>query len=341
MIPSETSEAQLTLTLFGPMLALVQGQPLSPMHSRKGLWLLALLALRYDRPVEREWLAATLWPDSDQAVASTSLRKILSELRSRLGDQSERLQAPSRHTLRLDLAGADVDVIQFDAAIKSGKLSDLERAVALYRGPLLEGCFEEWMFQERAAREHHCLQALQKLGDAALSERDYAQAVGYYQRAVDMDPWQEAARRGWMEALARRGDTNAALQVYREFVEVLKADPKAIPDVQTSTLYQRLRSQAHLRTGTQAVVTAEVVAAPKVKGYLPHPLTDLVGREDERLEVALQLRRSRLVTLRGWEASARPGWRGRLPARSLESILMACGWWVWRRSRRAGWWYSR
>ena len=36
-----------------------------------------------------------------------------------------------------------------------------------------------------------------------------------------------------------------------------------------------------------------------VKGYLPHPLTDLVGREDECMEVALLLRRSRLVTLTG------------------------------------------
>src|SRR5262249_37312929 len=111
--------------------------------------------------------------------------------------------------------------------------------------------------------------------------------------------WWEAARRGWMEALARKGETNAAIQVYREFLELLKADPRAVPDAQTSALYQRLRSQAPLRTDTQAAATKEVIAAPVVQGYLPHALTDLVGREDERIEVALQLRRSRLVTLTG------------------------------------------
>jgi DNA-binding SARP family transcriptional activator len=100
------------------------------LHSRKGLWLLALLTLRHDRPVEREWLAGTLCPDSDQTQAFTNLRKTLSELRGGLDDENGRLQAPSRHTLRLDLSGADVDVLQFDAALARGTLSDLEPAVA-------------------------------------------------------------------------------------------------------------------------------------------------------------------------------------------------------------------
>jgi predicted ATPase/DNA-binding SARP family transcriptional activator len=309
MIASHNSEVWLTLTLFGPMQAKMQGQPLPSMRSRKGLWLLALLTLRRDRPMERERLAGTLWPDSDRTLAFTNLRKTMSELRNSLGDQSGRLQAPDRNGLWLDLVGADVDVLQFDAAIKSGKLTDLEQAVALYSGPLLEGCTEEWVFEERNVREHHCLQALQQLGDAALTGEDYDAASRFYRRAVQMDPWQEAARRGWMEALSKRGDANAALQVYREFVEVLRNDPTATPDEQTRALYQRLRAEARHRADTHAAVAKAAVKkapatkaadpVPSVNGYLPHPLTDLVGREDERLEVAQCLRRSRLVTLTG------------------------------------------
>src|SRR5262249_8687991 len=163
------------------------------------LWLLALLTLRHDRPTEREWLTGMLWPDLDQSQAFANMRPILSDLRKALGSEGERLQTPDRQTLLLDLTGAQADVVTFDAAIASRKLTDLEQAVALYQGPLLEGCIEEWVFQERAAREQECLQALQKLGDAALAGGDYEKAVGYYQRATDMDPWWEAARRGWME----------------------------------------------------------------------------------------------------------------------------------------------
>jgi predicted ATPase/DNA-binding SARP family transcriptional activator/Tfp pilus assembly protein PilF len=301
MVASETSDALLTLTLFGPMQARVQGQLLPPMRSRKGLWLLALLTLRHDRPVEREWLAGTLWPEMDQSQSNANLRGVLSDLRRALGSQHPRLMSLGRHTLLLELATpeVDVDVLTFDAAVKSGKRANLERAVALYRGPLLEGCNEEWVFQERAVREQNCLQALQELGDAALTGRDYEQAVRHYQRAVSIDPWEEAARRGWMEALAGRGDTNAALQVYREFVEVLKSDPTANPDEQTSALYTRLRSEVRHRGRSHVGGVVGEFAAPKVTGYLPHPLTDLVGREDERLEVTVRLRRSRLVTLTG------------------------------------------
>src|SRR5262249_25667787 len=142
-------------------------------------------------------------------------------------------------------------------------------------------------------------QALQTLGEASLAGGNYNAAASYYQQAVRTDPWREAARRGWMEALARKGDTNAALQVYREFVAFLKDDPRAAPDEQTSALYQRLRTGTRQRAGAYAAVTGQAAPVLRVQGYLPHPLTDLVGREDERLEVAARLRRSRLVTLTG------------------------------------------
>ncbi|MCW3096470.1 MAG: hypothetical protein JWL77_2088 [Chthonomonadaceae bacterium] len=301
MVASQTPDALLTLTLFGPMQARVQGQLLPPMRSRKGLWLLALLTLRHDRPVEREWLAGTLWPEMDQSQSNANLRGVLSDLRRTLGSQHSRLMALGRHTLLLELATpeVDVDVLTFDAAVHSAKRASLERAVALYRGPLLEGCNEEWVLQERAVREQNCLLALQELGDAALTGRDYEQAVRHYQRAVSLDPWGEAARRGWMEALAGRGDINAALQVYREFVEVLKSDPTANPDEQTSTLYTRLRSEVRPRGRSHAGDVGGELAVLKISGYLPHPLTELVGREDECLEVTVRLRRSRMVTLTG------------------------------------------
>jgi DNA-binding SARP family transcriptional activator len=156
---SEKTSDTLIITLFGPVQVLTGGHPLPPLRSRKGLWLLALPALRHDRPVERDWLAGTLWPDGDQVRAFANLRPVVSELRQALGIHARRLQSLDRHTLLLDLTGAEVDVREFDAVIESGQLLSLARAVALYRGPLLEGCTEEWVFQEREKREQDCLRA--------------------------------------------------------------------------------------------------------------------------------------------------------------------------------------
>ncbi|MBC8134574.1 MAG: tetratricopeptide repeat protein [Fibrella sp.] len=288
--------SDLAITLFGPMQVLLYNRPLPRLRSRKALWLLALLTLRHGRPVERGWLAGTLWPDVGESQSSASLRAVLSELRSALGGQCARLQSPSRHTISLDLSDAAVDMLAFDAAVASG---DLKGAVALYNGFLLEGCTEEWVAQERAKREQDCLQALQKLATDAIAVGDHITGTAYWQRAVNLDPLWEAARRGLMEGLDRSGDRNAALHVYREFVGIIQRDdPKSAPAEETTALYRRLRAQAH-QQASNPVKTTGVSVAPVVRGSLPDTLTELIGREDECAEVAAQLRRSRLVTLTG------------------------------------------
>ena len=45
------------------------------------------------------------------------------------------------------------DVIAFDRAMARGDAASLEQAICLYRGPLLEGWMDEWVFQERQVRE--------------------------------------------------------------------------------------------------------------------------------------------------------------------------------------------
>src|SRR5712691_10511374 len=122
LIASEGASHPLTILLLGPMQVLVHGRPLPHLRSRKAFWLLALLTLRDGRPVEREWLAGTLWPEVTQERSATNLRVVLSELRRALGSERGRLQSPGRHTLALDLTGADVDLRTFDAALHSKKL---------------------------------------------------------------------------------------------------------------------------------------------------------------------------------------------------------------------------
>src|SRR5690349_12968352 len=104
----------LTIHLFGPMRVLINGEPMPRVRIRAIEWLLALLVLRHGRAVDRSWLAGTLWLDSDEDKALHNLRHALVHLRRALGHESVRLQSPTRDTLTLDLAGAEVDVLAFD-----------------------------------------------------------------------------------------------------------------------------------------------------------------------------------------------------------------------------------
>src|SRR5262245_46219404 len=106
---------RFTLRLFGPLQVLVHGVPMPRVSTRSREWLLALLALRHGRAVDRSWLAGTLWPGSNESQALHNLRNALLELRKALGGEGARLRSPARDTLTLALDGAEVDVVCFDA----------------------------------------------------------------------------------------------------------------------------------------------------------------------------------------------------------------------------------
>lgn len=272
----------LRIDLFGTMRVLVDDEPLPKVRSRKAKWLLALLALRGGKPVGRSLIAGTLWPDAEAAIALTNLRSVINDLRHALRTQADRLRTPDRTTLAFDLDGVAVDALAFDAAIQAG---ESQRATELYAGPLLQDCDEEWILQDRAARERTCLKALRELAGKA----DPAGAVALFERAAEIAPWQEAVRRDLMNALVRAGDVNAALAVYREYAQAVRAETGGAPDLQTTELYVRLRSGEGQEAPKEGLAT----------GSFPHPISSFVGREDELLDIAAQLRRHRLVTLVG------------------------------------------
>src|ERR1051325_430167 len=146
--------SRLEIHLFGALEVRIEGIASPPIPLRKARWLLALLALRAGRTVDRDWLAALLWPDHDESTARRNPRPCLSnDLRPYLRAASACLVAPTFHTLLLEVEGVWVDVLAFDAALANGSKEALERGVALYRGPVLEECLEEWVLPERRDRE--------------------------------------------------------------------------------------------------------------------------------------------------------------------------------------------
>src|SRR5689334_17869763 len=79
------SASAFSIQLFGPLRILIDGDPLPRLRPRSVEGLLALLILRQGWPVERSWLAGTLWPDSEETQALHNLRNGLLVLRKALG----------------------------------------------------------------------------------------------------------------------------------------------------------------------------------------------------------------------------------------------------------------
>jgi non-specific serine/threonine protein kinase len=301
---SDTLHSPLTLHLFGAFEARVYDQPSPLLRSRKLQVLLALLVLRHDRDLPRDWLAAALWPDTEESQGRFYLRKSLSELRHALGGEADRLQSPTPRTLRLDLSGADVDVIAFDAALVRGDLASLQKAIVLYRGPLLENCDEEWVLSERTPREEGYLAALETLATRALASGDRAEAIHYLRGLIVADALRESAHRTLMQALAADGNFAAAVQVYRDLRLLLRRELNAEPDLQTAALYEQLRREGRERAKTRRPEWPDVSAPVSrplsaVPHNLPQQVTSFIGRESEMQQVQHLLAATRLLTLTG------------------------------------------
>lgn len=292
--PSERA-APLSIRLFGSCHVRLNGEPLPRLRSRKGEWLLALLVLHAGQPIGRDWLAENLWPDSLPDGALASLRQSLKDLRTALGTQGGRIQTATGRRLILDLTGAEVDVREFDLRVRAGDVESLQRAIAVYGGPLLEGCHETWILAEREERERAYLNALDRLARDADSQGNFTAATGYRRQAAGAAPLTESVQRALMTALQHGGETQAAVEVYQELRRRMYREYGSEPDAETTALFRQIRatSQSGVRQDTPRS------EARISHSKLPVPLTPLIGRQAELAEIESRLLTARLVTLTG------------------------------------------
>lgn len=302
----------LEIRLFGPFDVQVDGRPLPKLGSRKRQWLLALLTLRHGREVHRSWLAGTLWPESAEPQAQANLRQSLADLRRALGAQAWRIHSVTSRTLSLDLQGAYADIPAFDESVALSDSQSLKRAVALYSGPLLEGCMEEWVVQERDSREQAYLNALETMSQVEEAQGNINAAVEYLRQAIRIDPLRETAQRKLMELHAKVGDFAAANQVYFQLRAYLHREMNMEPSPETIALFEGIRQSGRTRAQLHAFGIPEAKETPgwpKVTGHgrlisqpankLPVRVTAFIGRKKELAELCSLLRHARLVTLMG------------------------------------------
>ena len=119
---------------------------LTRLRSRAAMALLARVAMAPSRDHAREELAALLWPGADAATGRSRLRQTLSLLRAVL----EPAGAPAvlhadRRVLRAVPGALWCDAAAFEQALQTRP----DEALALYRGELLPGFFDEWLVDER------------------------------------------------------------------------------------------------------------------------------------------------------------------------------------------------
>ncbi|MET0997159.1 MAG: AAA family ATPase [Marmoricola sp.] len=250
----------IEVQLLGPPRVERDSVPLA-FDTRKATALLAYLSLSTGaRP--RDHLADLLWPEADLAHARGALRRTLSVLRSGLG--AETVLATRDHVRLLKGPALRVDVDQFREHHASG---DLERAVDVCRGDLLEGFvvrdapdFEEWLATEQATLRRELTTVLGSLAAEREAAGDVAGATALVRRWLALDELHEPAHQALIRLLATAGDRAAALVQYRECVRTLSRELGVPPLRETTELYEAVNRGTFQAA---SVVRRSASAAPR------------------------------------------------------------------------------
>ncbi|RVT81746.1 hypothetical protein DXV76_18780 [Rhodobacteraceae bacterium CCMM004] len=262
---------RIAIKLFGPFEVRLDGVPVR-MPTRKVELILALLAIDPGVALSRSTLAGLIWPGQPDPQARASLRQAIFRLKTAL-EASDALEVTSGWIrLRQDRVARDID------ALRDGTAPE-----ALPTGTPLEGLsgyeieIEDRLDTARAELRARLLHWLEGAQARALGARRFADVETLARRHLLLDGYDEGALRMLMTALWRQGRRNAALDVFRDASQRIRADLSVSVDPATATLYHDIRAQPAApkeprdpRPAHARIAPDTVPADPPAEPALPH-----------------------------------------------------------------------
>src|SRR5262245_8486559 len=170
------------------------------------------------RPIQRVYVAGSLWTDSSPEQANASLRTAL----WRLGQLGVQVIDPAGNHLAV-AHGVEVDAQKVaglaQTAIASGSPRALDDLCAA--GELLPDWYDEWLVLERERLRQLRLHGLEALCASLTASRRFGEAVLVGTAAVAGEPLRESAHRVLIEAYLAEGNACDALRQYELCRELL------------------------------------------------------------------------------------------------------------------------
>ena len=323
----------LRVSLFSKLSVRLGDRALENLHSAKAEELFCFLLLRRNLSHPRETLAGMLWGDCPTFQSKKYLRQALWQLQfalnSSLVPAARRVLLVAPDWVRLnEQADLWLDVAAFERAcvlaqgapaqtLDARVVQALEAAVALYRGDLLEGWYQDWCLYERERLQNMFLALLDKLMAICEVREDFEAGLAYGVRILRYDPAHERTHQRMIRLKYLAGDRVGALRQYECCRAQLKEELGVRPSKLTRALYQQIRAD---RLETSPATPARTPAAtdqaplllPKLLSHLKQLRSCLadVQREVQRdvstVEQALKLECRRSATAKRSSATHLP-----------------------------------
>lgn len=310
-------------------LSVVQGdRRITRFQTQKTGALLAYLALNPNKNHSRESLAEMLWPEGDPTAIRNRLNQAISSLRRQLHPPElgpGTVLVTDHHSVGINSVVVSTDFEDFERDLKladrsetrEDKIRYLEAAIGLYRGELLEGYYEEWVFSKRMHLADQYDQVLQQLIRAHAEAGNYDNAIEFGRIRLQQDPYDEVAHTVLMKLYLMARRPKSALKQFDDLVRALETY-----DDEPSELAHKYRAKAQAalenptpppdddtlpevpverRRSADTVVIVQPAPVEEPVPSLPRVISTFVGRDTELATLCevVTNTNARLVTIMG------------------------------------------
>lgn len=244
----------LRISLFGKLFIEYGEHDVITLEGRRAQELLSYLLLHRGHSHEREKLATLLWGNQSTSRAKQYLRQTLWQVQSTLHpatvDEPLLLAAQDRIGINPQ-AHFWLDVADFDQVytrvekipghtLEQSQADMLRAALQLYKGDLLEGCYEDWCLFERERYQNSYLALLDKLLVYSEAHQEYEAGLSYGSQILHYDRARERTHRTLMRLHYRAGHRTAAIHQYESCVAALAEELAVGPARSTIELYHQI-----------------------------------------------------------------------------------------------------
>ncbi len=215
--------------------------------------LLAFLLIHRHRMHPREVLAGLFWGDQSEERARSCLSSALWRLRQVLEPEGvpkeTYLVTTSTGEVGFNLKSDHwLDVAVFEEnvgpvlsrpieSLKADEASQIENALKLYQGELLEGFYDDWALRERERLRSLHIESLIHLMGYYRHHRAYEGALSCGKQILNLEPLREEMQREVMRLYVESGQRALAIKQYKACCKVLVEELDIPPMEETQALH--------------------------------------------------------------------------------------------------------
>ena len=252
--PRNEDDPCFVVYLLGPFQVYQNNHLLTEWPSLKAQAIFKYLIIFHNKPVAKELLMDTFWPQMDTVAARRNLHQAVYALRQILRKQDESyphiLYEQDSYRLNPDMA-LWIDVLEFEQQIKLGQHMEAVGkqaesiklfgiAEGLYRDDfLVEDQYEEWTIPQRRRLQMLYLVVMDRLASYYFDRQEFSVAIAMTRKIIEKECFNEAAHLRLMRCYVAQGQKNLAIQQYQHCQRCLKSELDVELSAETTAFYKK------------------------------------------------------------------------------------------------------